>query len=219
MIRVFLAYEHQVMNDAITAVLQDVQGIEITGCALSIEGVLAHPGFYSCDVVLVSIKLPNNTALQLLRTIVSQNLAVKVLVTDLIQSTAAILQCIEEGAAGYVYEDESITDLVRKIRALSQDEFIVSPTIAAALIARLAELKRSTYDVEQNKVNGQWDELTPREREVLDLLARGWSNQEIADTLIIEVGTVKNHVHSIFRKLDISERQHAVLFTQYLISK
>ena len=219
MIRVFLAHEHRVMNDAITAVLQDVREIEIAGCALDSEGVLDHPGFYSCDVVLVSIKLPHNAALQLLRTIVSRNLAVKVLVTDLIQSTAAILQCVEEGAAGYVYEDESITDLVQKIRALSQDEFIVSPTVAAALIARIAELKRSTHNGEQNKLNGQWDDLTPREREVLDLLAQGCSNQEIADTLIIEVGTVKNHVHSIFRKLDISERQHAVLFTQYLVNK
>jgi len=219
MIRVFLAHEHRVMNDAITAVLQDDREIQIVGCALDIGSVLAHPGFYACDVVLVSIKLPDNAALQLLRTIVNRSLDVKVLVTDLIQSTAAILQCVEEGAAGYVYENESITDLVQKIRALSHDEFIVSPSVAAALIARIAELKRSTHDVEQNKLNGQWDELTPREREVLDLLAQGWSNQEIADTLIIEVGTVKNHVHNIFRKLDISERQHAVLFTQYLSGK
>lgn len=219
MIRVFLAHEHRVMNDAISAVLQDDQEIQIVGCAFDSKGVLENPEFYTCDVVLVSIKLPDNAALQLLRTIVNQNLSVKVLVTDLIQSNAAILQCVEEGAAGYVYEDESITDLVQKIHALGQDEFIVSPSVAAALIARIAELKRSTKDVEQNKLNGQWDELTPREREVLELLAQGWSNQEIADTLIIEVGTVKNHVHSIFRKLDISERQHASLFTQYLSSK
>ena len=218
MIRVFLAHEHRVMNDAIAAVLQDDPEIEIVGSALDVESALAHPQFSSCHVVLVSMKLPGNKALQLLRTIVNKNYGVKVLVTDLIQSNAAILQCVEEGAAGYVYEDESVTDLVEKIRALHQDEFIVSPSVAAALITRIAELKRCAHDVEQNKLNGQWDELTPREREVLDLLAQGRSNQEIADALVIEVGTVKNHVHSIFRKLDISERQHAALFTQYLVS-
>lgn len=218
MIRVFLAYEHRVMNDAIAAVLQDDPEIEIVGSALDIESALAHPQFSSCHVFLVSIKSSGNKALQLLRTIVSKNYGVKVLITDLIQSTAAILQCVEEGAAGYVYEDESVTDLVEKIRALHQDEFIVSPSVAAALITRIAELKRCAYDVEQNKLNGQWDELTPREREVLDLIAQGRTNQEIAETLIIEVGTVKNHVHSIFRKLDIRERQHAALFTQYLVS-
>jgi DNA-binding NarL/FixJ family response regulator len=164
------------------------------------------------------VKLSDNKAWQLLRTIVSKNYAVKVLVTDIIQSNAAILQCIEQGAAGYVYEDESVTDLVQKIRALCHNEFLVSPSVAAALIARIAELKRCAHDVEQNKLNGQWDDLTPREREVLELLAQGLSNQEIADTLVIEVGTVKNHVHSIFRKLDIRERQHAALFTQHLMS-
>lgn len=216
MIRVFLAHEHRVVNDAIATVLQDDPEIQIVGYAPNIDGVLAHPQLTSCDVILLSIKLPDNAALQLLRVLVNKDCRIKVMVTDLIQSNAAILQCVEEGAAGYVYESESVTDLVQKIRALSQDEFIVSPSVASALITRIAELKRCAYSVEQNKVNGQWDELTPREREVLEFLAQGCSNQEIAEVLIIEVGTVKNHVHSIFRKLDIRERQHAALFTQYL---
>ncbi|MBX3011457.1 MAG: response regulator transcription factor [Caldilineaceae bacterium] len=216
MIRVFLAHEHRLVNDAIATVLQDDAAIQIVGCAADKEGVLTHPQLTTCDVVLLSIKLPDNAALQVLRTLGNKNTHPKVLVTDLIQSNAAILQCVEEGAAGYVYEDESVTDLLQKIHCLSQDEFLVSPSVAAALITRIAELKRYTYDVEQNKVNSQWDELTPREREVLDLLAQGRSNLEIAETLVIEVGTVKNHVHSIFRKLDIRERQHAALFTQYL---
>lgn len=216
MIRVFLAHEHRLLNDAIAAVLQIDPEIEIVGYALDMDTLLAHPEFHSCHVVLVSIKLPNNAALDLARMMIEANAAIKVLVTDLIQSNAAILQCVEEGAAGYVYENESITDLVKKIHALSHDEFIVSPSVAAALMARITELKRCTVEVEQTKATGQWNDLTAREREVLDLLARGLSNQEIAESLIIEVGTVKNHVHSIFRKLDIRERQHAVMFTQYL---
>jgi len=219
MIRVFLAHEHRLMNDVITTVLQDDPEIQIVGCAYTIHTALAHPAFASCHVALVSIKLPNNAALQLVRAVANTKapIKVKVLVTDLIQSTVAILQCVEEGAAGYVYEDESVTDLVKKIHALEQNEFIVSPAVAAALITRIAELKRTLQDGEQNKGSGQWDDLTPREREVLDLLAQARSNQEIAQALIIEVGTVKNHVHSIFRKLDIRERQHATLFTQYLL--
>ncbi len=215
MIRVFLAHEHRLMNDVLAAVLQDDPEIQIVGCAHTISKALAHPAFPTCNVVLVSMKLPNNAALQLARAVADTKAPVKVLVTDLIKSNAAILQCIEEGAAGYIYEDESVEDLVKKIHALEQGEFIVSPSVAAALIARIAELKRSSQNGEQNKVNSQWDELTPREREVLELLAQSRSNQEIAEALIIEVGTVKNHVHSIFRKLDIRERQHAALFTQF----
>jgi len=217
MIRVFLAHEHRLMNDAIAAVLQHDPEIQIVGCAHNISTALAHPAFYSSHVALVSIKLPNNTALQLVRAVANTKVSVKILVTDLIQSTAAILQCVEEGAAGYVYEDESVADLIKKIHALDQGKFLVSPSVAAALMARIAELKRSSYEGEQKKGSGQWDDLTPREREVLELLAQARSNQEIAEALIIEVGTVKNHVHSIFRKLDIRERQHAALFTQYLV--
>lgn len=215
MIRVFLAHEHRLMNDAIAAILQDDPEIQIVGCANTVSAVLTHPAFSSCNIALVSIKLPNNAALQLIRSVANIKIPVKVLVTDLIQSTAAILQCIEEGAAGYVYETESVPDLIKKIHALAHDRFIVAPNVAAALITRIAELKRSSQDSEQNKTSGQWDDLTPREREVLELLAQARSNQEIAEALIIEVGTVKNHVHSIFRKLDIRERQHAALFTQF----
>jgi DNA-binding NarL/FixJ family response regulator len=215
MIRVFLAHEHRLMNDAIAAILQDDPEIQIVGCANNASAALTHPAFASCTIALISIKLPNNAALQLIRSVATIKIPVKVLVTDLIQSTAAIMQCIEEGAAGYVYENESVTDLIKKIHALAQDRFIVAPNVAAALITRVAELKRSAQDNDQNKANGQWDDLTPREREVLELLAQARSNQEIAEALIIEVGTVKNHVHSIFRKLDIRERQHAALFTQF----
>ncbi len=214
MIRVFLAHEHRLMNDVIAAVLQNDPEIQIMGCANTISSALAHPALAICNVVLVSIKFSNNAALQLIRAVTNTKAQVKVLVTDLIQSNAAILQCIEEGAAGYVYENESVADLITKIHALVQDKFIVTPTVAAALIARITELKRSRQDSDQSKVGGQWDELTPRERDVLELLAKAHSNQEIADALIIEVGTVKNHVHSIFRKLDITERQHATIFAQ-----
>lgn len=214
MIRVFLAYEHRVLCDALAAVLQTDPEIHIVGCADTIRAALAHPAFVTCHIVLASIKLPNNAALQLVRTVMDTKIPIKVMITDLIQSTAAVMQCVEEGAAGYVYEDESVADLRMKIHALDESKFLVSPTVAAALMMRIVELKRLTQDSEQPKMGGQWDELTPRERQVLELLAQSCSNQEIADALTIEVGTVKNHVHSIFRKLDIRERHHAALFAQ-----
>lgn len=219
MIRVLVVHEHRLVGDLIATVLQDKAGITISGYAATVEAALDFLDTCHCDVVLASVTLPENAALRLARIVNNRSYTAKVLVTDMINSKAAILHCIEEGAAGYVYENESLTNLAEKIWALAKDEFPVPPPIAAGLIARINELKRMS-DAESihqlTNRRSQCEELTAREREVLNLMALGSSNQEIAEALVIEVGTVKNHVHNIFRKLDIQSREHATFFAQQL---
>lgn len=126
-----------------------------------------------------------------------------------VSAKAAVLRYIEEGAAGYVVEEDSLGDLVRKIRRVYANEFLVSPHIGGALIARLAELKRRVNSVRTMSALESFHEpaeLTPREWEILRLIEQGMSNQEIANSLVIEMGTVKNHVHNILRKLDVQSR-------------
>lgn len=202
-----------------TTVLQSSAGIRVTGYAGTAAEALAFLETWPCDVVVASITLPDNSALALARAVNQRGYPVKVLITDMINSKAAILHCIEEGAAGYVYENESLHTLIDKIHALHKNEFPVPPPIAAGLIARVNELKRlnDAENIHQlSNRRSQCEELTAREREVLHLMALGSSNQEIAETLVIEVGTVKNHVHNIFRKLDIQSREHATFFAQQL---
>lgn len=219
MTRVLVVHEHRLVGDLIATALHEKAGITITGYAATVEDALGFLESCHCDVVLASVTLPDNAALRLARIVNNKNCAIKVLVTEMINSKAAILHCIEEGAAGYVYENESLTNLAEKIRALAKDEFPVPPPIAAGLIARINELKRMS-DAESihqlTNRRSQCEELTAREREVLHLMALGSSNQEIAEALVIEVGTVKNHVHNIFRKLDIQSREHATFFAQQL---
>ena len=219
MIRVLVVHEHRLIGDIITAVLQGSVGIHVVGYQDTAEAALGFLERWPCNVVVASITLPNNSALALARAVNAHGYPVKVLVTDLINSKAAILHCIEEGAAGYVYENESLHTLIDKIHALHKNEFPVPPPIAAGLIARVNELKRlnDAENIHQlSNRRSQCEELTAREREVLHLMALGSSNQEIAETLVIEVGTVKNHVHNIFRKLDIQSREHATFFAQQL---
>lgn len=220
MIRILVVHEHQLIGDIITAALQTEADFQVIGYAATPEVVFARLQETSCDIVVISIDLPENSALQLTHSIFEQYNHIKVLITDLIRSTTAILQCIEAGAAGYVYADESLTDLVKKLRSLRHDEFPVAPGVAAGLMTRLAELKRLAEAEKENRLPtrvGQGEDLTAREREVLSLMAKGHTNQEIAEALIIEVGTVKNHVHNIFRKLDIQHREHATFFAQQLL--
>ncbi len=207
------------MGNIMTAALQDKPGIQVIGYTNELERVLAYLEDRQCDIILASVTLSNDAAMRIARIVNRKGYAAKVLITEMIDSKAAILHCIEEGAAGYVYEHESLDSLAEKICALHQGEFPLPPPIAAGLIARINELKRQTDAENSHRISNrrnQCEELTAREREVLQLMALGHTNQTIAEMLIIEVGTVKNHVHNIFRKLDIQSRDHATFFAQQL---
>jgi two-component system nitrate/nitrite response regulator NarL len=132
---------------------------------------------------------------------------VKVVMFGVAESEAAVLRFVEAGAAGYVVKSDSVDELVDNIRAAYRGEALVSPEIAGALMSRVTEFAQVFAETTPESV-----ELTPREREVLKLVAKNLSNREIADRLVIEVGTVKNHVHSILQKLNASSRENAAAY-------
>jgi DNA-binding NarL/FixJ family response regulator len=205
------------------AALKGAPEIEVVGTAQGTEQALAHIKDGSVDLALINVNLPEDGAFQLTRAIALENhrngLKVKSLISGLVQSKAAVLRCVEEGASGYVLEDEGMDDLVQKIFAAHAGRFALPPSMAGLLINRVAELKRQVATIRTlttTETFGEVEELTPRELEVLRLIERNYSNQQIADTLVIELGTVKNHVHNILRKLDVDNRRHAVIFARQM---
>jgi DNA-binding NarL/FixJ family response regulator len=120
-------------------------------------------------------------------------------------SEKIILHHLEAGAAGYVLQDDSADNLLRAIRAAYRGESLVSPRITTVLIARVAQLKQLL--VKQRVYTNLLPTLTEREREVLDLVKQGLGNREIGERLVIEVGTVKNHIHNILRKFKVNSRR------------
>ena len=207
MIRVLLVNEIRLMANVIAATLEDEKDIQVIGSATTPEKALALTP--ACDVALISTRLPGNGALELIRTIGDNYPAVKVLALGLGDSEVEILQYVEAGAAGYVLKDDSVEEVLRNIRAAYAGEALVSPEIAAALMARVNELAQQFEEVASIP---ELVEFTPRERQVLELVAQDLTNQEIADRLFIEVGTVKNHVHSILQKLNVNSRYDAAAF-------
>jgi len=221
MIRVLIVHETRLICDLKATVLRNEIDIEVVGCAAAADEALTLLKRMPCDIVLVSVTLPDDGAFMLTRALAKITHAPKVLITGLTESKAVILRCIEEGVAGYVNTDESLTDLVRKLRCVSQGEFLVSPGIAAALISRISELKKLVTELNGFKdmnPNHLYAELTERECEVLDLIEQGFSNQEIASSLCIELGTVKNHVHNILDKLDVRTRKHAAIIARQALA-
>lgn len=222
MIRLLLVHHTRMTCELFAAVLREEPDMHITGYAHSSNEALAQLKKGQCNTVLIDANLPDNGALSFVRTLRQKGHDTKVLITGLVKSNTAILRCVEEGVAGYILEEDSLANLVKKIRAVHEEKFLVSPGVASALMTRVAELKQMTkdlYGISLHQTDELFAELTPREWEVLQLIEQGCNNQQIADKLVIEKGTVKNHVHSILEKLDVRSREQAALLARQLFAE
>lgn len=219
MIRVLVVNNVRLTCELAVAALNEEADMRVTDFARSADEAMAKLAHNRYDVALVSISLPDQEALRITHEVARGIMNVKVLISGLVESKAAVLRCVEAGAAGYVLEEDSLADLVRKIRAVACNQFHVAPKMAGALMARLAELKRrvtTIHTLQRLDSYGDPTELTAREGEIIGLIEQGLTNQQIADRLVIELGTVKNHVHNILHKLGVQNRQHAVIFARQL---
>jgi DNA-binding NarL/FixJ family response regulator len=207
MIHVLLVHDIPLICNVLAAALEDELDIEVVGHATSVDEALAQVAELDVDVVLVSTRLPGNGALKLTQAMTEAKPSVKVLVLGLTESKEHVLRYVEAGANGYVLKDDSVDELLTHIRAAHSGKAFASPAIVAALMSRVQELSQTVKEIGTGAPESV--ELTPRELEVLQLIEQGLTNQEIADRLVVEVGTVKNHVHSILQKLDVSSRHDA----------
>lgn len=210
MIRILLVNEIHLMSNVIAVALEDEPDLKVVGQATSVDEALAFLVNNDVDVALVSTRLPDQGALQFTRSLMRSNSSTKVLALGLNEVKEQILPFVEAGAVGYLLKDDSVDHMIACIRNAQNNQAIVSPKMAAVLMSRVVELARLLSEIKPAvyETNG----LTPREMEVLGLIEKGMSNQEIADRLFIEVGTVKNHVHSILEKLEVSNRNDAAAY-------
>lgn len=210
LINLLLVNETLLMGNVIAAALEGEPDINIVGCVISIDEALNIVREKEVDVALVSTRLPDLGALKLTNAITELKPSTKVLALGLTEEKQNVLRYVEAGATGYVLKDDSLEDLIETVRAAQDGKVFVSPQIAAAIMERLSGLARLFSDVENNITNAT--DLTARELEVLKLIGEGRTNQQIAENLVIEVGTVKNHVHNILDKLNVSSRREAAAY-------
>ena len=209
-INLLLVNETRLRGNVIAAALEGEPDINIVGCVISMEDAMKIVRENEVDVALVSTRLPDLGALKLTNAITDLKPSTKVLALGLTEEKQHVLRYVEAGATGYVLKDDSLEDLIETIRAAQDGKVFVSPQIAAAIMERLSGLARIFSDVENNITNTT--DLTARELEVLKLISEGRTNQQIAEQLVIEIGTVKNHVHNILDKLNVSSRREAAAY-------
>lgn len=205
MIQILVVNRTRLICSVMAAALRDEPDMRVVGYATSAEEALKKAE--SCEIMAIDVQMPEEGALELTKMVAEKYPDVRVVVTGVEEEPQTILSYIEAGAKGYVLEKVDIDDFVESIRAIHKNQSLAAPDMVMAFMTRLNSLSKMCADVDG--LAELVDELTPREKEVLDLLGEGMSNQEIADDLCIEVGTVKNHVHSILKKLEVDSRHKA----------
>lgn len=219
MIRVLIVHELHLVCNALANVLRGESDMKVVGMAASPEEAESLLRNCDCDVVLINASRPNQRILSFIQETIQHNRSAKVLTIGMVEAEEFIIQCFQAGAAGYALREDSLETLIEKIRAAYDGQTFISPEIAGALVSRVAELSKfvATPPSEEGDLHLLSAELTPREREVLRHIERGSSNQEIAEALTIEVGTVKNHVHNILKKLNVDNRKRAALLARQVL--
>lgn len=205
--RIFIVHENQTLAGQAARVLNNEAHLHVMDLMTSTAEALACIGNGNCHFVLVSASLAKNSTLQLIKCLRQQNSNAKVIVTGLDDNPKQILAYIAAGAAGYVLKKEGVHAWAKHIDAVRTGKPLVSPAVADAMMMHLRTLSRLTTRFEPKAA--LYANLTERECEILQLLAEGHSNENIADFLTIGVGTVKNHVHNVLKKLKLRSRKDA----------
>jgi len=195
-IRLLIVDDHPVVRDGLRGMLENQPDFDVAGEASEGNAAVQLAESLQPDIVLMDLRMPVMDGVTALREIKIQNPQVQVLVLTTYDSDADILPAIEAGASGYLLKDSSREELFSAIRAAARGETVLAPAVAARLVSRM-------------RAPGE-EQLSSRELEVLQLVAEGESNSEIASHLHISQATVKSHLVHIFGKLGVSDRTAAV---------
>lgn len=212
MIRVAIVDDQSLIRTAVAALLGSEPDIVVVGEAADGVGALELIAGTAPDVALLDIRMPHMDGIQATRAIRSdpRMAATSVLILTTFEEDADVLAALRAGASGFIGKGAEREEIVRAVRAANDGEALLSPTATRALIERF--LKVDTEPVVADARRRRIDLLTSRETEVLTLVARGRSNQELADELFISPATAKTHVNRILSKLGLRDRVQLVIF-------
>jgi NarL family two-component system response regulator LiaR len=202
-IRVLIADDHAVVREGLRGLITSEPGMEVVGEAADGVEAVEKAGSLQPDVILLDLMMPRKSGLEAIGEIKGENPEARILVLTSFAEDDKVFPAIKTGALGYLLKDSSPQELLQAIREVSRGESSLHPTIARKLIREISR---------PSDLPPAEEPLTAREVEVLQLVATGLSNQEIAQNLVVSERTVRNHVSNILTKLHLANRTQAALY-------
>jgi DNA-binding NarL/FixJ family response regulator len=201
-LRVLVADDHPLFRDGLRTLLALEPGVELAGEAATGTEAVAAAVELEPDVVVMDLHMPGMNGIEATRNIVEARPDVGVLVLTMFEDDDSVFAAMRSGARGYLLKGAGQEEIVRAIEAVGRGEAIFGPTIARRVIDFFSQPARPPQP---------FPELTDREREILELIAQGRSNPDIAQQLVLSTKTVRNHVSNIFTKLRVADRSQAIV--------
>mgnify|MGYP001794537623 CR=1 FL=1 len=203
MINILIADDHPLFRDGLRSLILGEPDMVIIGEAEEGETAISLASQLLPTVILMDIQMPKLNGLEATRQVMNNQQSAQILILTMSEENEMVFAAIQAGARGYVLKEAGHNEMLRAIRAVASGEAIFSPAVANQLAHFFSKTK--------GQVENQFDELTPRELEVLQLIAEGQSNKRIAEQLVLSPKTVRNYVTSILSKLQLADRAQAIV--------
>jgi DNA-binding NarL/FixJ family response regulator len=207
-IRVLICDDQSLFREALHTLLSSYPEIEVMGEAANGEEALRLAVAESPDVILMDLRMPVMDGVEATRRINQLGKTIKVIVLTTFDDDETVFDGLRAGAVGYLLKDVSSEKLMEAIKAAYAGQYFLLPSITAKVVSEFSKISKPSRKTKDDILP---DPLSPREIEILRIVAQGASNKEIADRLFISEGTVKNHLSSILSKLGVRDRMQAIL--------
>jgi DNA-binding NarL/FixJ family response regulator len=202
--RVLIVDDHPSFRSGLRALIETAPDLEVVGEAASGESAVREAATSQPDVILMDIDMPGLDGIEATRRIVDAQPHVAIVVLTMLEDDDSVFAAVRAGARGYLLKGAQRAEILRAVRAAASGEAIFGPGVARRLVDFFARPAPSADP-------DAFPELTEREREILELIARGHSNAEITQALVLSPKTVRNHVSNIFSKLQVRDRAEAIV--------
>jgi DNA-binding NarL/FixJ family response regulator len=206
-IRVLIADDHPLFRDGLRALLNSIPQTQLVGEASSGEEVLKQAAVLRPDVILMDIQMPGLNGIDATKLILDTNPNIGIIVLTMFEDDDSVFAAMRAGARGYILKGADQTEILRAIGAAVRGEALFGASIAKRLMHFFSAPGAS-------RSAQVFPDLTEREREILDLMAQGLNNIEIAERLVLSPKTVRNHTSNIFNKLQVTDRTHAIVLAR-----
>jgi DNA-binding NarL/FixJ family response regulator len=201
---VVVADDHALFRYGLKAMLANAEGFEVVGEAATGEEVVEKVAFLRPDIVLMDIQMPGINGIEATRRVLERNPNIGVVVVTMFEDDDSVFAAMRAGARGYILKGADAKEVLKVVAAVAEGEAHFGPEIARRLMDFFSAPKPAAP-------SEAFPELTAREAEVLDLIAQGLNNQDIARRLYLSPKTVRNHVSNIFLKLQVADRAQAIV--------